>query len=118
MEITITRVDGAVGVSHAPDYLTNYLQYSHRSFGFKNFRKVNVFEKKELFSIVPGEGLITFAGFFHKIQDLIERNGDTAIVLDQRSTVPDPDIAAINGINWESIGGTGLRDYQIDPVVE
>ena len=118
MEIAITRVDGALGVNPVPDYLTSYLQYSHRSFAIKHFRKVNAFEKKELFTLVPEQGIITFAGFFHKVCDLIERNGDTFKIDDMRTTVPDPDIGAIQHINWAGIDSLGLRDYQVDPVVE
>jgi superfamily II DNA or RNA helicase len=118
MNITITRVDGAILINPAPSYITSYLQYSHRSFGFEGYRKVNKYEKKELYSHAPTGGVITFAGFFDKCSSLITREGDKLILEDMRTPVKEPDLAAIKDINWEGIGSTGLRDYQIDPVVE
>lgn len=118
MEITVTQVDGALGINPAPEYLTNYLQYSHRSFGLEGWRRVNKYEKKQLYSLEPGEGLVTFAGFFYKVCDLIKRNDDQLKVIDLRTPVGEPDIDNVTQINWKGIDSTGLRDYQIDPVVE
>lgn len=118
MNITITRVDGAIQVNPAPGYITNYLQYSHRSFGMRGWKRVNVYSKKELFSLAPQGGVITFAGFFDKLSKLIASECDTLLVDDLRTPVKEPDLAAIKNINWEAIGSDGLRDYQIPLLVE
>ena len=118
MNIQITRVDGAICVNPAPAYITNYLQYSHRSFGLKGWKRVNVFTKKELYSTAPEGGVITFTGFFSKLYELITKEGDTLVVSDMRTPIKEPDLEAIKNINWEGIGSTGLRDYQVEPIVE
>jgi len=118
MTINLTRVDGAMAVTPIPDYISAYLQYSHRSFGLQGWKRVNKFEKKELFAITEPGRLITFAGFFDRVYDLIVKNGDMAVITDLRTPVKEPNLAAVKNINWEGIGGTGLRDYQVDPVVE
>ena len=118
MNLTITRVDGAIAVDKAPEYLTNYLQYSHRSFGMQGWRKVNKYEKKQLFTIREEGGLITFSGFYEKVKALIVREGDKAVEVDMRTPVGEPNIHAINAINWAGIDSEGLRDYQIEPIVE
>jgi superfamily II DNA or RNA helicase len=118
MNIQLTRVDGALGINPAPAYLLNYLQYSHRSFGFQGWKKVNKFDKKELYSSAEHGGVITFAGFFDKVVSLIEHESDTPVIEDLRSPVKEPDLKAIKQINWEGIGSEGLRDYQVEPIVE
>jgi len=118
VEITLSRVDGALGINPAPAYLTNYLQYSHRSFGFEGYKKVNKYDKKQLYSINPDGGLVTFPGFHTKVRELIERNDDTINELDLRTPAGEPDIQRILDINWKGIDSTGLRDYQLDPVLE
>ncbi len=118
MNITITRVDGALQVNPAPTYITDYLQYSHRSFGLRNWKRVSVYVKKELYSLAPGGGVITFAGFFDKLSKLVTAEGDTLVVDDLRTLVKEPDLEAIRDINWKGIGSEGLRDYQVDPLVE
>jgi superfamily II DNA or RNA helicase len=118
MNIKITRVDGAIAIDPAPSYITAYLQYSHRSFAMRGWQKVNKFEKKELYSNAPTSGIITFAGFYDKLIELITSEGDTPIVDDLRTPVAEPDLDAIKNINWAGIESTGLRDYQIEPIVE
>jgi superfamily II DNA or RNA helicase len=118
MNITITRVDGAIMVNPAPNYITDYLHYSHRSFGMRGWKRVNVYTKKELFSLAPSGGVITFAGFFDKLSKLIESEGDTLLVDDLRTPVKEPNLEAVKNINWEGIGSDGLREHQIEPVVE
>ncbi|CAK0746667.1 conserved hypothetical protein [Gammaproteobacteria bacterium] len=118
MKIEIIRVDGALRVNPAPPYLTTYLQYTHRSFARKAWKMVNHFEKKLLYSPHPVEGIITFQGFFDKIVSIVTRQGDEVVVVDHRTPVNDPDLQAVKDINWEGINSTGLRDYQVDPVVE
>ena len=118
MEITVTRVDGAMAINPVPEYLTDYLQYSHRSFGFQGYRKVNKYDKKLLFSVQPAGGIVTFSGFYEKVLQLIERHDDTVKVSDLRSTIGEPNLEAVADIHWEGIESTGLREYQIDPVVE
>ena len=118
MKITIIRVDGAIKVDPAPDYLTNYLQYSHRSFGLQGWKRVNKFEKRELYSADPESGIITFAGFFDKITSLIAAEGDELLVEDRRTFVKEPDLQAVNDILWEGIESLGLREYQVPLVAE
>jgi hypothetical protein len=57
MNINITRVDGAILIDPAPSYITSYLQYSHRSFGLQGYKRVNKFEKKELYTAAPESGI-------------------------------------------------------------
>jgi len=118
MNINITRVNGAIVINPAPSYITSYLQYSHRSFGLRGWKRVSVYEKRELYSTSPTGGIITFAGFFDKLSILIASEGDTLLVDDMRTLVKDPDLQAIKDINWEGIGSEGLRDYQIPLFVE
>lgn len=119
MEIEITRVDGAVRVNPAPPYLTNYLQYSHRSFEQERYQMVNKYEKRLLHSLHPDGGIITFQGFYERIVGMIIKHGDTCTTVDLRSPVGEPNLEAVRDINWEGIpGSTGPREYQLDPIVE
>jgi superfamily II DNA or RNA helicase len=118
MNINITRVDGAILIDPAPSYITSYLQYSHRSFGLQGYKRVNKFEKKELYTAAPESGIISFAGFFDKVSKLIESENDTLVVDDCRTFVKEPNLAAVRDINWDGIDSTGLRDYQIPLLVE
>lgn len=118
MEITITRVDGALAVTPSPPYLVSYLQYYHRGFKLVNYRRVNDFEQRLLHQIQPDGSLITFPGFFDKILELCHENHDAVRVVDQRTALPPVDWPAIQEINWAGIGSTGLRDYQFDPIAE
>lgn len=118
MDICITRVDGALRVNPAPPYIVEYLQYHHRGLGTKNYQRVNTFELRLLHSSDGSGGVTTFGGFFEHICKLISKNHDTYRVVDQRTALPDIDLDAINNINWKAIGSTGLRDYQLDPVVD
>lgn len=118
MEIQLVRVDGALKINPAPPYITNYLQYTHRSFAQVNWKMVNKFEKRLLYSQQQDGSIITFQGFFDKIYSLIVKNDDKPVIEDNRTPVGEPDLQAVKDINWEGIGSTGLREYQIDPVVE
>jgi len=118
MEITITRVDGALSVVPSPPYLVEYLQYYHRGFKLVNYRRVNDFEQRLLHQIQPDGSLITFPGFFDKILELCHSNHDTVRVVDQRTALPPVAWEAIRDINWAGIGSTGLRAYQFDPIAE
>jgi superfamily II DNA or RNA helicase len=118
MEITITRVDGALSVRPGPPYLVDYLQYHHRGFKVVNYRRVNDFEQRLLHQAQPDGSLITFPGFFDKILELCHENHDTVRIVDNRSTLPPVNWQAIRDINWQGIGSTGLRDYQIEPISE
>ena len=118
MDIELTRVDGALKIQPAPPYLTNYLQYSHRSFGREGWKMVNKFEKRMLYSTSPDGGIVTFQGFYDQTLRLITRNNDNAKTTDMRSPVGEPNLQAIKEIDWQAIGSEGLRDYQIDPVVD
>lgn len=118
MEITITRVDGALSVSPSPPYLVDYLQYYHRGFKLVHYRRVNDFEQRLLHQIQSDGSLITFPGFFNKILELCHANHDVVRVIDRRTPLPPVSWEAIQAINWEGIGSTGLRDYQIEPISE
>lgn len=118
MEITITRVDGALSVTPSPPYLVEYLQYYHRGFKLVNYRRVNDFEQRLLHQVQPDGSLITFPGFFDKILELCHANHDVVRILDQRTALPPVDWQAIHDINWSGIGSTGLRAYQFDPIAE
>jgi superfamily II DNA or RNA helicase len=118
MEIHITQVDGAIKVNPAPPYVTSYLQYTHRSFGRQGYEMVNKYDKKLLHTVDTDGGIITFQGFFEKIKALVAKHGDTVKVQDLRTPVGEPNLQAIKDIDWQAIDSTGLRGYQIDPVVE
>jgi superfamily II DNA or RNA helicase len=118
MELQIQRIDGALRVNPAPPYITTYLQYNHRSFEREKYQMVNKWHKRLLYSNHPDGGVITFQGFYHKLADLIHKNGDVLRVEDMRTQIGEPDLQAVKDINWEAIGSTGPRDYQIDPIVE
>lgn len=118
MNISITRVDGAILINPVPAYITSYLQYSHRSFGLQGWKRVNKFDKKELYTAATSNGIITFAGFFDKVNSLIIKECDVPVIEDLRTPVKEPDLAAVKNINWKGISSTGLRDYQIEPLVE
>ena len=79
---------------------------------------VNHFEKKLLYTQAPDGGIITFQGFFNKLQVLVNKNKDKLTVVDSRTPMIEPDLQAVNAINWEAVGSTGLRDYQVDPVAD
>jgi len=118
MELIITRVDGALRINPAPPYITEYLRYSHRSFGKEFYKTVNKFETRLLHATDGEGGVTTLPGFFVGICNLIDKHMDTYRVVDLRSELPEPDWQAIRDINWKSIGSSGLRDYQVDPVIE
>lgn len=84
----------------------------------RGWKRVNKFEKRELYSSAPSGGVITFAGFFDKLYRLITNEGDTLTVDDRRTPVKEPKLEAVKNINWEGIGSEGLRDHQINPLVE
>lgn len=110
MNLTITRIDGAVRVTPAPPYLVEYLRYSHRSFKTERYQRVNHFETRLLHRIDGEGGIITLQGFFEKICKLIHKNNDTFVVEDQRTPLPE--------IDWNRVKEIGLRDYQVEPVTE
>lgn len=118
MTITMTRIDGALWVNPAPPYLTDYLQYQHRSFAMEGWRKVNRFDKKLLYNPADDGGVITFQGFFEKLCTLVHKHGDLFVVDDQRTPLTEPDFQAVKGINWAGINSTGPRDYQYEPIVD
>jgi superfamily II DNA or RNA helicase len=118
MHIVITRVDGALRVNPAPPYIIDYLKYHHRSFGKRGYKTVNKFEERLLHETDGSGGVTTLPGFFEHIANMIHKRGDTYEVDDLRTPLPETDWKAIKDINWKAIGSTGLRDYQVDPVVE
>jgi superfamily II DNA or RNA helicase len=118
MEIELIRVDGAVKINPAPLYLLDYLQYSRRGFAMQNYQRVNDFQKRLLYDQDEDGGIITLAGFFPKICKLIDKHNDLKIIHDHRTPMPAPNWENIKNMNWEAIGSTGLRDYQVDTVLE
>ena len=118
MHIVITRVDGALKVSPAPPYIIDYLRYSHRSFGRRGYRTVNQFETRLLHATDGAGGITTLPGFFEHLTALIHKKMDTFEVVDLRTPLQEIDWQAIKDINWKAIDSTGLRDYQVDPVVD
>lgn len=118
MTITLTRVDGALWINPAPPYITDYLKYSHRSFGLEGWRRVNKFEVKLLHQPAAEGGVITFQGFFEKLCRMIHKHGDLFVVDDQRTPIGEPNLQAIKDINWEAIDSTGPLGYQLEPIVD
>lgn len=116
--IKLIRVDGALKIIPAPPYLTDYLQYSHRSFKTVRWQQVNDFQKRLLYSLDSDGGVITLPGFYEKVLKLIDKNNDLVVEEDHRTPMLNPDWHAINNMNWNGIGSTGLRDYQVDQVIE
>lgn len=118
MQIVITRYDGGLQINPAPPYITDYLKYSRRSFGRVMYRTVAQYEVIQLHHIAPNGGVLTFPGFFEKIVKLIKKNTDTFEIQDRRTPLPEVDWNAIKNINWAGNNYEGLRDYQIDLVIE
>lgn len=111
-------MNGALSVYPAPPYILEYLRYTHRGFATVNYRRVNSFEKRNLYSVLDDGQVVTFQGFFQKICRLATKHGDTVEIADERDTLPDINWQAVKDINWESIGSKGPRDYQYDPIVD
>jgi superfamily II DNA or RNA helicase len=109
LNITITRVDGGLHLSYAPVYLTKYLKYQHRTIQVVNYKKKPVYEERLLHSSTDS-GVFTLQGFFSQICALIHKNGDTFVVKDSRTKMPE--------IDWVAVKSLGPRDYQIDAIVE
>lgn len=105
-------------VNPAPPYITEYLQYSHRSFDTKFYKKVNKFETRLLHASDGAGGVTTLPGFFEAICKLAHKHNDKVVVIDQRTPLPDIDLVAVKNIDWAAINSSGLRDYQVDPVLE
>ena len=118
MQITITRVDGAIRVNPAPPYITDYLRYYHRSFGTQFYKRVNKFEEILLHATDGEGGCTTLPGFYQHLCKLITKNKDTQVTVDMRTPLPEPDWQAIKDINWNGIASKGLRDYQVEPVID
>lgn len=118
MNITLRRVDGALTINPAVEYLTHYLQFHRRGFKTINYRKVDSYKKELLHSILEDGSVLTLPGFFEKVCKLIIKNKDTFTVVDDRTPIPPIDWETINTINWEAIGSTGLRQAQLDPIAE
>lgn len=110
MNIELIRADGVLRILPAPPYVVKYLQYSHRSFETVNWKRVNKYETMLLHTPDGEGGVVTLQGYFSKVCQLISKNMDTYTVDDQRTPLP--------AIDWEAVKAVGLRDYQIDPVIE
>ncbi len=110
MQITVTRVDNAIYVHPSPPYLSDYLKYTRRSMEMVGYKKENVFTKYDLHRPTSDGGLVTYRGFFAKIEQLITKHGDEMIVVDQRTPLPPIDQEAVMNINY--------RDHQYALLVE
>lgn len=110
MKINLTRNDSGVGISPAPPYILKYLQYTKRGFVSRNYKMENSFEKMLLYTGDNNGGVYTLSGFYSSLTWLIEKNMDTYITIDNRSKMPD--------IDWNTVKDIGLRDYQVDPMIE
>lgn len=110
MNIEITRFDGGLYIKPGPPYLIKYLRYNHRSMGMKNYRRVPIYEERLLHVTDTDGGIITLQGYYEIVCNLIHKNFDTFTVIDNRTKMPD--------IDWQAVKDIGVRDYQIDPVVE
>lgn len=104
MLISVDRHPFGLVVNPAPSYLEKYLQYSHRSFKTKNWKRVNHFEKRLLYHKNEDGSITTLHGFYHKILREIENNLDSVQVRDYRIKLPE--------IDWQAVKNIGLRDYQ------
>ncbi|WP_394998603.1 DEAD/DEAH box helicase [Acinetobacter sp.] len=110
MNIKITRLDGGLRVSPAPPYVTKYLKYTHRSMETIRYKQVASYTERLLHTTDEEGGVYTLQGFFAHLCKLIHKNHDTFIVEDSRTPMPQ--------IDWNAVKAIGLRDYQVDPVIE
>lgn len=111
MNIKITRIDGGLHINPAPPYLTKYLKYQHRSMEIVKYKRVPTFSERLLHTADPDTGgIYTLQGFFEHVCKLIHKYADTYIVEDLRTPMPP--------IDWLAVKNVGMREYQIDPVVE
>lgn len=108
MEIKLVRHNNYITLNPAAPYLTKYMEYSHREMKIVHWRKETVFTKKKLYDIAADGGLVTFRGFFEKIKELVETNGDTLEVTDVREQLPPIDKDELLKINF--------REHQFDLV--
>lgn len=110
MNIQITRIDGGLKINPAPPYLTKYLKYQHRSMEIVKYKRVPTFSERLLHTSDDEGGIYTLQGFFEHICKMIHKNSDTYSVDDKRTPLPP--------IDWAAVKAVGLRDYQIEPVVD
>jgi superfamily II DNA or RNA helicase len=110
MEIHVTRIDGALHINPAPPYLTKYLQYTKRGMEMVGWKKETVYTKIQLHKQCDDGSIVTFRGFYRKIEALIAKNGDTMVTRDNRTPLPEIDREAVLKINF--------REHQIPLMVE
>lgn len=110
MNINITLMDGGIRVYPFTDYLLKYLKYQHKNMGLVRFKRQVTYEERLLYQTDGQGGLYTLQGFYTKICKLIHKHKDTYNVTDLRTKMPE--------IDWEAVRDIGLRDYQIEPVVQ
>lgn len=118
MHIAFTRVDNALRFSPAAPGLLDHLHYHRREFRRVQGRMATVFEKRDLYRMLPDGSVLTLPGFYPALVRLVADQGDTSATDDRRTAPPALDWAAVNGIRWEGIGSTGLRDYQMPAMAE
>lgn len=110
MKIKVVRFDGGLQVTPCPVYVSKFLRYHHREMKSINYKRECVFVEKLLYSKDPNGSAYTLPGFYHALVALIHKNMDVVESVDQRTSMPDPDWAAVKKIK--------LRDYQREPALD
>lgn len=102
---------GRVVVHEAPRGLEKALQFFRREIKYNRRRKAReaTGHLEDLFDKDPDGTLTTFPGFAHRVLDYLRKHKVPFTVDDRRIPLPAPDFKA---------AGTGLRDYQVDVVLQ
>lgn len=106
---TITLGRGAIVVADPPSGLKDVLTYWKRELTYDAARHVRAVKGhyENLYSEAGGK-LTTLPGFGHRIIEHMRKTGTEFTVKDSRRPLPEPDMEK---------ACTGLRDYQIEPVI-
>lgn len=107
---TVTLGRGAIVVTDPPPSLKNVLTYWKRELMFDEVRHIRAVKGhyEDLYSI-SGNTLTTLPGFGHKILEHFRKIGVPYTIVDKRIPLPEPDFER---------ACKGLRDYQLEPVIE
>lgn len=106
--VTLNR--GAITVTDAPGILKERLTYWKRELTYDKKRRMRTVagHYENLFS-EEGNVLTTLPGFGHRILETLRKSGTPFSIVDSRLPLPTPDYEkACNG----------LRDYQLEPVIQ
>jgi superfamily II DNA or RNA helicase len=110
MKIKLTRFDGGLKINPSPVYLLKFLRYFHREMQSIQWKRESVFVEKLLYVSDEEGSIYTLPGFFKEIVDLCHKNMDAVEIEDYRTSMPEPDWAAVKKIK--------LRDYQVEMVLD